>query len=314
MKLKINFDVPSGVLNLSHEDSTILLGSCFSDELKPYLEQSGHNVSSNLFGTLFHPLAIKSVIDAALNERIEIDDYAQGEYYFSWDSAHSIYSDSMDDLEKRILNMRSELKDRLQEASALILTFGSAWGYKLKESNRIVANCHKAPSSMFNKELTSVEEIIEGWEQSVEQILIANPGIKIVFTVSPVRHTKDGVVENNRSKARLIEAVHSLVDQFSQVYYFPSYEIVMDELRDYRFYKEDLVHPSPMAVKYVWEHFEKFMFAPSTIALNDKVRSLKRSLGHRSLFPGSREDEARLKQLELEKSKLRQEYPEIFWK
>lgn len=311
MKFKLNFDVLEGILNLSHKDSAILIGSCFSDEMNAHYSFSGYHVLSNPFGTIFHPTAIYNVINSSLIDNEHVDTLEADGLHYSWDSAHKVYGGTSEDLNETILSLRKKIKTELLNAGLLIVTFGTAWGYRLKESGLLVGNCHKAPANSFIKELSSVDEMKQKWDNLIPLLKTQNPNLKIVFTVSPVRHKKDGLSENNRSKARLIELAHYLVEKYDKTFYFPSYEILIDELRDYRFYAEDLVHPSSQAIEYIWEKFERFAFTLDTIALNDRVRSLNRALRHKSNNQDSRAEADRVAKLEADKDALLRAYPEI---
>ena len=312
MEFKLKFDVPKSDIELTHNDSVVLMGSCFSDEIAAYFNNAGFNQESNTFGTLFHPLAIADVLLSCIDRSNSIDITSRNELFFSWDSASKIYATNEDELRDKIITLRNRLHDKLSKASLLIVTFGSAWGYRHKSTNRIVANCHKAPSSDFAKVLTNESEMLEKCSALIEKLRSMNPALNIIFTVSPVRHSKDGLINNNRSKARLIELSHKLTKS-ENVFYFPSYEIVNDELRDYRFFKKDRVHPSIEATDYVWQKFSNYLFNASTLELCKQIERIKIGLEHQSIHPGSREDRERLNALLRMKENLKNDHPEIYW-
>jgi GSCFA family len=312
MELKLNFNVPNAEFEISHTDFTVLIGSCFSDEMAVQFADSGFNIDSNAFGTLFHPSAIANVISSSIEDSEKVDIHQRDDLFLSWDSASRIYSLDRDSLIESILTARREFKKNLSSAKLLIVTFGTAWGYHHKELNMLVGNCHKAPTREFDKVLTSSKDISERWLKIVTDIKILNPSIEIVFTVSPVRHKKDGLIENNRSKARLIESVHEIVESTSASY-FPSYEILIDELRDYRFYGNDLVHPSSEAVEYIWNIFGSSCLSDSTLDLIKKIRNIKASINHTSLHPDSQADALRITNANKEMEAMRKEHPEIYW-
>ncbi len=264
------------------------MGSCFSDELEPYFRNSGFDVLSNPFGTLFHPLALSSVIKSSLGENEALDVFKRSDLFFSWDASSKIVGMKEEALKANLLTQRRSTREKIVEAQTIIVTFGSAFGYFNKALGKIVANCHKAPNHLFEKQLSSVDEMLADWIETIDQIRAVNPTIQFLFTVSPVRHTKDGLVENNRSKARLIELAHRICEE-TGAHYFPSYEIVMDQLRDYRFFAKDLVHPNALAVDYVWEQFSQVAFTEETLKIIKKVNEYVKMTQHVFLHPDSEE-------------------------
>jgi lysophospholipase L1-like esterase len=312
MEFKLKFDIPSSDIDLTHKDSVVLMGSCFSNEIAGYFMNAGFHQESNTFGILFHPLAIANVLSSTLDNSDSVDITSRNGLFFSWDSASKIYATDEDQLTKNVLTLRKKLNEKLKKSSLLIITFGTAWGYRHKSTNKIVGNCHKASSSDFNKVLTQESQMFEKWSELIEKLKTTNPNLNIIFTVSPVRHTKDGLINNNRSKARLIELAHDLT-QFNNASYFPSYEILVDELRDYRFYKKDRVHPTSEATDYVWQKFSDYLFKASTLELNKHIAQIKLGLSHESIHPGSDEDRERVKNLMHRKNKLENNHPEVCW-
>lgn len=302
MELQLKFDFPKSNIELSYADSVLLLGSCFSDSIGGKFEQGGFKIESNTFGTLFHPIAISNVIHSVLNAKESVEMYQRDDLYFSWDSASKIYATSEIKLIETVLQKRIELAAQLKNARLICITFGTAWEYKLKSSSLIVGNCHKAPQNLFEKSLTAIDEMKTEWESALSLIKQVNPTVKIVFTVSPVRHLKDGLIENNRSKARLQELIQQLSKNHN-IIYFPSYEIVVDQLRDYRFYEEDMIHPNKQAIDFIWERFIAFAFSDKTMTIYQERNQLLAQLNHRSLHPESEVDQ---KRLDLVRRKLRE--------
>jgi hypothetical protein len=196
-----------------------------------------------------------------------------------------------------------------QSSSILILTLGTAYAYKHIERKEIVANCHKIPSNRFEKGLLSIEEIESALSLSIREFLESKKDGKVILTVSPVRHTKDGLVENNRSKARLIEACHLLTEKIEECFYFPSYEGLIDVLRDYRFYSDDLVHPTKAATEYIADRFAEFLFNDHSIRDLKALGGMKKRLNHRSLFPDSAADQTRREQLHQELQEFQKRFP-----
>lgn len=293
MELQLKFEIPKSNIELSYSDAILLIGSCFSDSIGDKFEQGGFTVESNTFGTLFHPIAISNIMHSALTENTVVDVFQRDDLYFSWDSASKIYATSEAKLIETVLEKRNRLAERIKSSRLICITLGTAWEYKLKSSETVVGNCHKAPQNLFEKSLSTIDEMRKEWERVLLLIRSFNPTAKIVFTVSPVRHVKDGLIENNRSKARLMELIQQL-SQSNKLIYFPSYEIAIDELRDYRFYEEDLVHPNKTAIEYIWKRFVVFAFSDNTTAIYQERNQFIAQLNHKSLHPESEVDKKRL--------------------
>jgi hypothetical protein len=237
-------------------------------------------------GTIFHPLAIAKLIEWSFDESISFRTLQHEDIFFSWELAGSVFGMSAQELSLKMDKLRLELRNLLLKANQLFVTFGSAWAYKLKSDGEIVANCHKQNSQLFQKENSSVVEIVTRWKSIISLLKKENPRISIFFTVSPVRHIKDGYIENNRSKARLLLAVEELQEE-SGVFYFPAYEFVLDELRDYRFFKSDGVHPTPDAVLELWDFFQSSFFMEETIDLLLQWQQIRQAEQHKILYPKS---------------------------
>lgn len=309
MKLTTVTESVSADFSISHNEKIVLIGSCFSDEMAGRFSDAGFNVNANPFGTIFHPSAIANVIGESIDQSTSVNQLQRDDVHFAWEASSKLYGNNAEELKSRIIESREILRNDLQENAVLIITFGTAWAYWSKELDRVVGNCHKASSELFNRELSTRDEIIGEWKFLLAKLKELNPSLKIIFTVSPVRHAKDGLIGNNRSKAELISAVHELC--VGSINYFPSYEIVIDELRDYRFYAEDLVHPSKLAVDIVFNRFGDTYFNEQTIQLCLDVRKVKSLIGHKSLFPGTKADEERSVKAEQLKQKLIAQHPEI---
>lgn len=267
-------------------DSFIFLGSCFSDELGTIIRSNGFESLVNPGGTIFHPLAIAKLIEWTFDDAISFRTLQHEDIFFSWELAGTIYGMSSEELSSKMEKLRSELSMFLRKASHLFVTFGSAWAYKLKSDGEIVANCHKQHSKLFFKENSSVEEIVSRWKSVISVLKKENPKLSIFFTVSPVRHIKDGYIENNRSKARLLLAVEQLQAE-SDAFYFPAYEFVLDDLRDYRYFKSDGAHPTPEAVNELWDFFQSSFFTEETIDLLLNWQQIRQAEQHKILYPKS---------------------------
>lgn len=290
MKLQTQIPLTKANHQIDYASKLFLLGSCFSENMGAKLDYYKFQTVQNPFGILFHPLAIENLISRAIKKQL----YSENEVFFLNDrwycfDAHSSVSDISK--EKLLENLNKQLKvvqKNLQKATHIIITLGTAWTYTAKPTGKTVANCHKVPQKEFDKLLLSVDEITSSLQRTVNQIETMNKNVQLIFTISPVRHLKDGFVENQRSKSHLITAVHNLlgVPSFgAKGYYFPSYEIVMDELRDYRFYAADMVHPNELAIDYIWEKFREVWISDAVRAIMKKVEEVQRGLRHRAFNP-----------------------------
>lgn len=286
MNWKLDFKINSSEVKLEYNNPILLFGSCFSDEISLHLKDSLFDVVSNPFGTLFHPSVIASSLALCLNSLIETSIFQRNDLFFSWDASGTCFAYSEKELHHQLVEKRKLVFDKMQIANFLFVTLGSAWGYELKSSQKTVANCHKMPADLFEKKLTSVEVMEQQWVLILNELKEFNPKLKVVFSVSPVRHVKDGLVENNRSKARLFELIQRLENQ-NLISYFPSYELIIDELRDYRFFKSDLVHPTSEAIDYVWQRFQETYFSEKTMQIYSEWKSISMAKNHRSLFDKS---------------------------
>src|SRR3989338_6294 len=281
-----HFPRPIDHPTIDHKQEILLLGSCFSTHLHQRLRRAGFKSVSNPFGVVFHPVALAQFIDLCLNpgsERILCSE----DVWLSWDAGSEVYAMSESELRNRLSTIRAEFKRVIERAECLVITLGSAHGYRLRATNEVVANCHKQPGSIFEKELTETAEMLTSWQHTLSQLQQQYPKLKIIFTVSPVRYSRDGWVENNRSKARLFELVQQLQNDF-HVGYFPSYELINDVLRDYRYFEPDGIHPNQLAVDEVWKLFQYWYFNPETIALTNELEALRKMEEHRLLFPESK--------------------------
>lgn len=303
--MKIDIEITPSSKKITHQSKCIFIGSCFSDDISGKFQEGGLDVLSNPFGTLFHPLAIANIFDEV---DIESTCFLRGDVWFSWLASGLIYAMSKEELVLKIEILRQELIDSVQKADFLFFTFGTSVGYRLISTNQLVANCHKMPLTNFSKELTDVNQLIFNWEKLIEKLKGLNPSIQIVFTVSPVRHIKDGIIENNISKSHLFSLINQLEGE-----YFPSYEIVNDELRDYRFFKEDLVHPNELAINYVWDKFKVAFMDISTNLLMDEVYQVRKMQNHNVLYPESIESLKFNDKLLRKKESIMNRLPNIKW-
>ncbi len=277
---------------LDYQAQVLLLGSCFVENIGKKLEYYKFQNLKNPFGVLFQPTAIERLLVRAEKKEMftESDVFYHNERWHCFD-AHSKLSATNQSELLTSLNRQLELtREGIQSASHIVITLGTAWVYRFLNSNTLVANCHKVPQKQFKKELLPVEAIITSLNSLSEAIRAINSEATLIFTVSPVRHLKDGFVENTLSKSHLITAVHKFIkrdtDNRSEVY-FPSYEIMMDELRDYRFYADDMVHPNSLAVNYIWERFTASWCSTETLKTMEAVADIQKALQHKPFNPDS---------------------------
>lgn len=308
----LQLDIPKSEVQLNHGDGIVLQGSCFSDEILNRLNYAGYTATGNHFGTIFHPSMLAFNILNCFEEHVTERIIQREDLFFSLDASSTIFGYSEDELITKLKKQRSDLSNELKTAKLLIVTFGTAWGYELKDTNELVANCHKLPQSQFDKALSSPYELVQDWILVIEKLAIVNPELQILFTVSPVRHIRDGMIENNLSKARLLEAVHQLAIE-DNCDYFPSYEFVVDILRDYRFYKSDKVHPSDEAVDFVWQKFRDTYFTENSIKLAEEVTKLRKLDSHRSLYTSSEANKSHDKTAKFKIEELKLNYSKVKW-
>jgi hypothetical protein len=291
MKLMLDIDIPKPSGTISYHDHILMMGSCFTGNVGKALQEAKFNVLYNPTGILFDPLSAARHLGDLLQKRkySENDLFELNEIWSSWQHHSEFSSISKEQTSANINSAIQEGAAMLEKSTWIFITLGTAFYYQHTERNIPVTNCHKAPSSFFDKRLLGVEEIYEALSKPLDEIRARNKAINIVFTVSPVRHVRDGVIENNRSKARLIEAVHLLCEKYDRTIYFPAYELVIDVLRDHRFYENDLVHPNQLATQYVFDVFCKNYMDAATLSLIEEVKKLVIAKSHRPLHPGTKQ-------------------------
>ncbi len=292
MKLQTTLNIPSD-FSIDYSSKIISLGSCFSENIGGLLVYHKFDILVNPLGILFHSEAIKNLIERAVHQKYytQEDTIFYNNRWISLEAHSSLSRDSQEALLKDLNKSLDVIYQSLKTATHLFITLGTAWVYTYKKTDKIVANCHKIPQREFDKRLLSIEEITEDINQITSLVKSINPTITIAFSVSPVRHLKDGFIENQRGKAHLLTAIHKSLET-NDTHYIPAYEIVMDELRDYRFYAEDMVHPNELAIKYIWEKFIHSYMDEKTQLLLNKVNAVQKALEHKPLFPNTPQYEA----------------------
>lgn len=310
MDFQLPINIPAPAATINYREPILLTGSCFTEHIGNSLHELKFDVLQNPNGILFDPASVaSSLVSYVQNKQYTAGDlFYLNELWQSWQH-HSRFS-HMD--QEFCLQQINESQERahhfLKKANWLVITLGSSFSYRLAENGLPVANCHRAPGQWFRKHMMTIEEINTVLDNSLYQLLKFNPSLRVIFTVSPVRHIRDGVIENNRSKARLIEVVHHLVNKFDRLYYFPAYELVIDVLRDYRFYDIDMVHPNYPATGFVLEHFMRHYTDAEAQQLAAEVQKIVIARRHKAFHPAT-EAHKRFLQSHLEKAKdLQQKY------
>ena len=297
---------------IDYSSQLLLLGSCFSENIGAKLSYYKFQGIQNPFGILFHPLAIERIIEKSVNQEFftEEDVFNENEQWHSFDAHSSLSNPSKAQIIEDLNNAISRTSTQVNTASHIIITLGTAWVYRKTSSNKVVANCHKVPQSNFTKELLSVEEVVKSLKRVITFVQSVNPTVQFIFTVSPVRHLKDGFLENQRSKAHLIAAIHQVLNE-DRVSYFPSYELMMDELRDYRFYAKDMIHPNETAIEYIWEKFVEVWLASNTSSTMKKIEKVQKGMLHKPFNENSDQHQKFLVKLNVLKSEIQTEFPHL---
>lgn len=285
MKFRTEVQIPVSDTALEIDDRVFSIGSCFASEISDLLKTGQIQTLNNPFGTIFNPFSINQAVKRLYHSEFYAEDdlIKFNEEVISLDH-HSKFNSRFVHQTLEKINAEIELGNRfLQETNWVIITYGTSFVYEFLPKKKLVANCHKIPGKYFEKRLLTHLEITDSVYETVTLLKdICKENVQILFTVSPVRHTKDGMVENNLSKAKLIAAIHDILPQFENCHYLPVYEILMDDLRDYRFYKEDLIHPSRQAVQYIWEKFGSAYFSDETMDFVEENFKIAKALEHKS--------------------------------
>lgn len=312
MRFSTSVEITPGLPRLAQADRLLLMGSCFATHIGKQLLEAKFQCNVNPFGVLYNPLSIS----AALRELVLGKVYKQEDLFFFRECWHSpmhhgdFSSVNTEEVLKRI-NMRLQVAhEQIYHLDALLLTFGTAWVYEQKQTGRIVANCHKQPEDVFNRRRLSVQEIVLDYTSLLSGLIARNPRLKIIFTVSPIRHIRDGMHSNQLSKSTLLLAIEDLQNTFPEhVFYFPAYELVLDELRDYRFYAEDMLHPSSVAIRYIWERFVEAFFTEEALQIKEESEKIMKALSHKPFHPKSEAHQQFLRQIVLKIEQLEEKYP-----
>lgn len=314
MQFRTKISIPQNDNPIDYNSKMMSLGSCFAVNMAEKLDYFKFQNTCNPFGIIFNPVSIEKMVYRVANQFL----YTEEDIFFYNERWHcyEVHSDlSHPNKEVFLENLNAVVKltyQEISEASHIIMTYGTSWVYRNLASNAVVANCHKVPQKQFSKEILSVQTNEKSIQNTLDLIQKINPNVHFIFTVSPVRHLKDGFVENQWSKAHLITAIQQTINDKQQtINYFPSYEIMMDELRDYRFYAEDMVHPNQVAIDYIWERFSETFISEESRLIMKEVETIQKGLQHRPFNPNSKSHQQFLSKLQDKMSKLQKQFPEI---
>jgi len=302
-------EIQKSLKQIDYQSKIGLIGSCFVENIGAKLSYYKFKNFVNPYGILFNPKAIEKALTDIEQQR----EYTKSDLVFEHETWHSLHhhSDySNSDVSQILVKINENIKKSgidLKSTSHLVITLGTAWVYHHIETDQLVANCHKIPQKNFIKRILSVAEIIESLQNSMQLLRKLNPEVQIILTLSPVRHLKDGMLENSRSKAQLLTAIHQVVSN-SNATYFPSYEIIMDDLRDYRFYTSDMLHPNQTAIDYVWDVFKNSWIDTKSYPIMEQVNQVQKGLEHKAFNPDSERHLAFLKTLNNQKESLKKDY------
>lgn len=282
MQFHLGFTPEISEQKISHHDKVLMIGSCFSEHIYQRLTDLKFNVHSNPFGIIFNPESICHILHRIIDKQYYTvsDIFEKDDQFFSFECHSSFSSANAKTFIIELNEIIDEWHDWIKTTDFLVITFGSAFAYWHLQKKEWVANCHKFPAATFKKRLLSPTNIIDSYTILLHKLIVFNPKVNVVLTVSPVKHLRDGVVENNLSKAHLIQATHHLIANFSHCHYFPSFELVNDDLRDYRFYETDMAHPNKAAIDYVWEKFSAVYFTNETVNLNSAISDVNKAMQH----------------------------------
>ena len=313
MNLQTKITVAAPDFSIDYNSRLMMLGSCFAENMGSKFSYYKFDVDVNPCGIIYNPLSVANVLRLLVEgKRFEKNDLREvGGKWVSLFHHGAFSSADPDECLHRINDRLTKATGELRTLDLLVITWGTAWVYKYIPENIIVSNCHKIPSREFERSRLSVEDIVREYLVLIERLREINPGLRILFTVSPIRHWKDGAHGNQLSKATLLLAIDRLREEIQHVYYFPAYEIVLDELRDYRFYAEDMLHVSGFTVDYIWERFLYSFISPEVFGLMNQIGRINKGAAHRPFEPQSEEYQRLVKKMLAEIAMISRSYPMI---
>ncbi|MDR0431037.1 MAG: GSCFA domain-containing protein [Tannerellaceae bacterium] len=312
MEFRTAVSIEKPTFNISYRDGIMMIGSCFVENIGSKLNENKFTVDINPFGTLYNPSSIALSVKMLLHpERFSCGDLFEHEGIYHSFAHHSRFSSHSADESLHKINSRLYASSaNLSKASRLVVTFGTAFVYRLESNGQVVSNCHKLPERMFHREMVSVESIVKEWNSLLLSVWEQYPDLKIYFTVSPIRHWKDGAHSNQLSKATLLLAVNALHKQYPErINYFPAYEIMMDELRDYRFYADDMIHPSEKAINFIWECFSRNYLSEESMQILKEWQKIQKALDHKPYQPESEAYKRFISQTLLKAEQISRKFP-----
>lgn len=289
-QFRTTIETPQFPFKIGYKDNIMFLGSCFTNSIGLKLKDLKFNADINPFGILYNPISMKQSLEILTKGKLytEKDLFEHSEMWHSFNH-HSKFSGTNLEYTLKVINDRiTKSSNNLKDADFLFITFGTAFAFEHKKTGKIVSNCHKLPSSEFKNYMLNADLITVEYFQLLNVLKNLNPELKIVFTVSPIRHIKDGLIKNRESKSTLFVAIQQIMDHFENTFYFPAYEIMIDDLRDYRFYTADMLHPSETAIKYIMDIFADSFFDDKTKKIKAEVEKINRAVAHRILNPGTK--------------------------
>jgi hypothetical protein len=315
MKFRTELEIKKLEPSITHQNKLMLVGSCFTENIGEKLRKLKFNIFENPNGILFNPVSVSEAIINIIENKIytEKDLFELNEGFHSWQHHSRFSGTTIDEALNKINTTNKEAHLFLKKADIILITLGSAWIYTLTEKalnatkGTVAANNHKAPNDWFEKRLLRVDQAILVLATMLDKLGAFNPNIKIIFTISPVRHLREGHINNNRSKAVLIQAVHELIERLPKLNYFPAYELVIDDLRDYRFYAEDLVHPNYYATQYVWEKFVDACMNAETKKLMEEIADIQTAFQHKPFNPTSNQHKSFLNNYYIKTKQLQEQ-------
>ena len=311
MNFRTQVELPEKEVKIAHSERMMLLGSCFAENMGKLLLENKFRCEVNPLGILYNPLSIAKSLQQVLVKRVyeEKDLFQAGGIWHSWMHHSDFSSCSLDECLEKINGGMMKVADSLSDTDWLVVTWGTAYVYSLCQTQEVVGNCHKQPEKLFVRKRLEVAEIVEVWKNLLDELRCLNPRLKVLLTVSPIRHAKDGMHGNQLSKSTLLLAVDELCATCPGCHYFPSYEIMMDELRDYRFYADDMLHPSAKAVEYIWECFCRSYFSKETMGVMKEWGEIKKALEHKPFDRASEAYRKFLSQIVLKIAQIKEKIP-----
>jgi len=300
---------------LSYSDKSTFVGSCFTENMGKKFSSFKFQTLVNPFGIIYNPASVVNTLSRIMNkhEFKEEELFHFNENWISFEHHGDFSSPDKETCLKRINQGTAQAHEHLKNSKFLFITFGTAWVYYRKEGGKLAANCHKIPAREFDRKMLSVEEIVSDYIWLVKRLKEFNPGLQIIFTVSPVRHWKDGAHGNQLSKSTLLLAIDQIQKHFNDCFYFPSYELVLDDLRDYRFFDSDMLHPNQVAVDYIWKKLKTSFIAPEAVQLMKEVEKIVQAKSHRALNPTSESHQKFLKSFHKKTQDLQKKLPALDW-